>query len=351
MHKILKLLTVLIVVVILILLSLIAYAAATNYNPEDIENAIIYNDANKIMDVSKEFTVTTYNIGYAGLDKSKDFFMDGGKSSKSTSLEKTRENLNSVLKFIDETNSDFYSLQEIDVKSTRSFDIDQAKLIADRYDEYASAFAYNYKVKLVPVPFNDPMGYVNSGIMTLSKFKSSSNTRYTLPGKESFPRIYFMLDRCIMETVTPLSNGKELLFINLHLSAFDKGGAIRAQQTKFLIDYIKERKNENNYIILSGDWNHLLSKSFLENFDGELPDWVALLPEELSKLAFTLVADENVNTIRATSTPYVKGTSFETVIDGFLISDDIEVLEVTGHDLGFEYTDHNPVSVKLKFKE
>jgi endonuclease/exonuclease/phosphatase family metal-dependent hydrolase len=238
---------------------------ATNYTPADIEKSIVYNTSDEIMDASKEFIVTTFNIGYAGLDKSKDFFMDGGVSSKSTSVEKTNENLKGITDFLDETKSDFYALQEIDIKSTRTFDIDQSKLIANRYKEYASSFSYNYKVKWVPVPFTDPMGYVNSGIMTLSKYKSTSNTRYTLPGKETFPRIYFMLDRCIMETVTPLSNGKELFFINLHLSAFDKGGTIRAQQVAFLIDYIKERKTEDNYIILAGDWNHLLSKSFIEN--------------------------------------------------------------------------------------
>lgn len=351
MIKIVKALVFVVLGVVIILVLFILYAMATNYTPADVEKAIIYNANDEVMDVSKEFTVTTFNIGYAGLDKTKDFFMDGGASSKSTSVEKTNENLKSITDFIDETKSDFYALQEIDVKSTRTFDIDQSKLIADRYGGYGSSFSYNYKVKWIPVPFTDPMGYVNSGIMTLSKYSSTSNTRYTLPGKETFPRIYFMLDRCIMETVTPLSNGDELIFVNLHLSAFDKGGIIRAQQVAFLIDYIKKRKTEDNYIILAGDWNHLLSKSFIETYEGLLPGWVALLPDELLNLGFTLVADEDVNTVRSTSTPYIKGTSFETVIDGFLISDDIEVIEVKGHDLGFEYTDHHPVTVKLKFKD
>lgn len=350
MIKMFKILIFLIILIVISIISIIIYAMFTDYKPADVEGAIIYNTSSEIMDASKEFTATTYNIGYAGLDKSKDFFMDGGISSKSTSIEKTNENMSSVIDFLDSTNSDFYALQEVDVKSTRSFNIDQSKMISEKYSKYASAFSYNYKVKWIPVPFNDPMGSVNSGIMTLSKYSSSSNTRYTLPGKETFPRRYFMLDRCIMETVTPLSNGKELLFINLHLSAFDKGGTIRYQQVNFLIDYIKERKNKDNYIILAGDWNHLLSKSFIESFEGQLPGWVALLPDELFDLGFTLVSDEDVNTIRSTSTPYVKGKSFETVIDGFLISDDIEILEVKGHDLGFEYTDHNPVSVKFRLK-
>lgn len=349
--KIIKGLLVLILALAVILVLFIVYAIATNYTPADKEPAIVYKSSDDIMDASKEFTVTTFNIGYAGLDKTKDFFMDGGESSKSTSVEKTNENLEAIMKFIDESKSDFYALQEVDVKSTRTFDIDEANLIAEKYNDYASSFSYNYKVKWIPVPFADPMGSVNSGVMTLSKYNSTLNTRYTLPGRESFPRRYFMLDRCIMESAIPLSNGKQLLFVNLHLSAFDKGGTIRAQQVAFLIDYIKEKKNDDNYIVLAGDWNHLLSKSFIDNYKGDIPDWVALLPDELFNLGFTLVADEEINTIRATSTPYVKGTSFETVIDGFLVSDDIEVIEVKGHDLEFEHSDHNPVTVKLKFKD
>ncbi len=351
MIKIIKLISIAIGAVLLILALLILYAVFTDYKPEKLESAIIYNESDSLMDFEDDFTVTTFNIGYSGLDETKDFFMDGGVSSKSTSEEKTRENLKGITDFLEEADSDFYALQEVDVDSARSYSIDQVSLIADLHEDYNISFSYNYRVKYVPVPFTDPMGHVNSGIMTLSRYKSSADNRYSLPGKETFPRRYFMLDRCIMETITPLSNGKELILVNLHLSAFDKGGSIRAQQVDFLINYIKEKKKDDNYIILAGDWNHLLSKSFLETYKGQIPEWVAILPDEIYDLGFTFAIDESVNTIRATSTPYEKGKSFETVIDGFLISDNLEVLEVKGHDLGFVNSDHNPVSVRLKFKD
>ena len=63
-----------------------------------------------------------------------------------------------------------------------------------------------------------------------------------------------------------------------------------------------------------------------------------------------MVKDDSTMTIRSTTTPYKKGESFETVIDGFFVSNNIEVISVQGHDLGFEYTDHNPATAVFKFK-
>lgn len=350
MLKIVKLVLLVPVTALIIIGLFLIYMIITDYKPKDIEEGVIFKNESSadMIKAGETVKITTFNIGYAGLDKYQDFFMDGGKNSKSSSKEKTKENLNAIIDFLAEEDSDIYALQEVDLKSTRSFDINEAEYIIEGIQRPHSSFGSNYKVKWVPVPLTDPMGYTDSGIMTMSRFQSISDIRYQLPGKESFPRRYFMLDRCIVETQIPVDNGKTLYFINLHLSAFDKGGRIRAEQVKYLIDYIKEKKNEDNYMILAGDWNHLLSKSFIESFEGELPGWVVLLPDELFELDFKLVVDESINTIRSTSTPYVKGESFETVIDGFFISNDIEIVKVYGHDLGFENTDHQPVTVEVK---
>jgi exonuclease III len=43
--------------------------------------------------------------------------------------------------------------------------------------------------------------------------------------------------------------------------------------------------------------------------------------------------------------------TFTTVIDYFLLSPNIELLEVKGIDEGFENSDHNPVSMRIKLVE
>ena len=59
------------------------------------------------------------------LDSSRiqDFFMDGGKEYGSSSKEQTETNLKNMLSFLQNENSDFALLQEVDIKSMRSFDV------------------------------------------------------------------------------------------------------------------------------------------------------------------------------------------------------------------------------------
>ncbi|MDU7253332.1 MAG: endonuclease/exonuclease/phosphatase family protein, partial [Clostridium sp.] len=44
------------------------------------------------------------------------------------------------------------------------------------------------------------------------------------------------------------------------------------------------------------------------------------------------------------------GENFTAVIDGFLVSDNIEVISVKAHSMDFKNTDHNPVNMKFKLK-
>jgi len=325
----------------------IGYAAATDYRPELVEDAeIIQNAATEIEGMT--FKVTTFNIGYAGLDKDQDFFMDGGTMSRSSSLEQTNTNLDSFISFIETEDSDFFFLQEVDEDAIRSFGIDQKELFSSHFSNYTATFSYNFKAKWVPVPLTNPIGDVSAGLMNLSKFKTSSSTRYQLPGEGPWPQRYVDLDRCVMEDVFVLEDGSSLYMINIHLSAYDKGGTIRAQQVQFLIDYINDLYAEgDNYIIFGGDWNHLLDNSKMVD---SLPDWVAILPDNLFDTNFQLAYDTNVNTVRSDDAPYEEGVNFETVIDGFLVSPNIQIDSVVGHDLGFENSDHNPVSMTFTLK-
>jgi hypothetical protein len=92
------------------------------------------------------------------------------------------------------------------------------------------------------------------------------------------------------------------------------------------------------------------SSAFSKTARERRPFWVSTLPPEIYGGRFKLAYDKSVNTIRSTDKPYVKGANFETVIDGFLVSDNIEVVQTRGIDLGFENTDHNPVVLEFRLK-
>ena len=327
------------------------YIVTMDYRPDWVEESESIIRNGKPLDVSKPLEITTFNIGYAGLDKSRDFFMDGGTMSRSASEEQTKINLDGVINFMKAKKSDIYLLQEVDIESTRSYEVDQLDVITNLLSGYNASFAYNYKAKWVPVPVLEPMGFAKSGILTLSRGDYESSKRFRLPGDEPIPKRYFDLKRCVMENRYKLSNGKELIVINLHLSAYDKGGTIRAQQLAWLTKHLAEIYDKNkNYVVIGGDWNHILSEKLADRTVGEKPEWVAVIPDTLTtETGFRMVYDEKVNTVRNNDKPYVKGENFECIIDGFLVSPNVKVLKVKGTDMSFEYSDHQPVSIQIGF--
>lgn len=340
--KIIKIAIKVILVPIIAFCGFVGYIIVTDYNPDLIEDSVILRD-NENSIIGSTFTVTTFNIGYGGLDKDQDFFMDGGTMGHSKSEKQTEVNLSAFESFIDVQNSDFYFLQEVDVKGSRSFNVNQQESILNEFNDYSSTYSYNFKAKYIPIPISDPIGSAYSGLMNLSRFSPDLSKRYKLPGIEPFPKRYFDLDRSIMEDVYTLENGKKLYMINIHLSAYDKGGLIRAEQVQFLIDYINDIYDDGeSYIIFGGDWNHLLDSN---KYEENMPEWVATLPDNLFDTGFTLAYDTTVNTVRSNDTAYIQGVNFETVIDGFLVSPNIRIDSVIGNNLEFANSDHNPVTL------
>ncbi len=333
-------------ILLLIPIIFIIYLSKTEYKPEDIENARIIRNNNS-SSTKKEMTLTTLNAGYCSLDKDQDFFIEGGKNSRCVSQGRTAHNLTNITNILKEFNSDFYFLQEIDEPCRRSCYTHQVKYISKKFNDYNSSFAYNYKVKHVPIPLRKPMGSSISGMMTLSKYKISSSKRYQLKGEETFLKRLFFLKRCMMVNKIKFKGDKELLLINIHLSAYDKGGKIRKQQIDHLTEFITEIKETNKHVIIGGDWNHLLDDSI---YSDDMPDWVGLLPPSLFETGYKMIYDKGVNTVRSEDKPYIKGQNFETIIDGFLVSPDIEIVNVKATDYKFKYTDHNPVTITFKLK-
>ncbi|MEI5909589.1 endonuclease/exonuclease/phosphatase family protein [Bacillus spongiae] len=352
MRKIVKWFVYLIGVLGLSVALFLAYVTITEEVPEDVIKLEIENNNQTELKQGVPFSTTIFNIGYGGLDKDQDFFMDGGKGSGASSKEQVLTNIDNMQHFLKKTDSDFILIQEIDVKSKRSFNTNEVDIFTDSLEGYGSTFASNYNTPWVPVPILKPMGHANSGMSSFSKYKIEKSTRYQLPGREKWPVQLFELDRAIVEMKIPVDNGKYLRMVNVHLSAYDEGGKIRAQQVAFLKEYMNEHYNNGDYVVLGGDWNQLLSDVQLTDpkFMKEWPEWLVQLPEDFTEGGFQWAVDSTVWTVRDDVKPYVEGENFVTIIDGFLVSPNIEIVDVKGHDLEFENSDHNPVSTTLKLK-
>lgn len=337
---------------VLLFLGFLLYVTVTDYKPDATEPVAISGNQAKVLQQGTPFTLTTFNIGYAGLGKDEDFFMDGGTASRSSSKKQTLANLQAITSFLSSNHSDFYFIQEADVKASRSYRINEIEELRSALPDYSFSYADNYKVPWVPVPVLHPMGYAHSGMVTLSGFKSTSAARYDLPGKEKWPRQLFDVDRALIENRIPVDNGKELVLVNLHLSAFDKGGSIRKQQLQFLGDYIKKESNKGNYLIIGGDWNHSLPGTDPKAFAAtqEWPEWLQPFPDSFKPEGFQWAVDKDTPSVRTVDVAYREGVNFRAVIDGFLVSPNVEIIKVTGHDLKHEHSDHNPVTAEFKLK-
>lgn len=339
----------------------VAYMQAKYYRIEDNLSLETTNNQNSILKTNTDYSALTYNIGFGAYDQDYSFFMDTGtmkdgtpvtgKSSRGNSKESVLKNTNGSTNLIKELSPDFALLQEVDVKATRSYGINQKENIENSLENYGSVFALNFHAPYMLYPFNEPHGSVKSGLLTMTKYKVSSATRISYPVDTSFFTKFFDLDRCFTISRYEVSNGKELVLINNHMSAYDEGGTIRARQLELLNKTMKEEYDKGNYVIVGGDFNHALNISD-DTFSSEqlIPNWVYNLTDENLPDGMRIVNASNsteVPTCRTADIPYTKGVNYTSVLDGFIVSDNVTAT-AENIDADFMYSDHNPV--KLTFK-
>lgn len=138
------------------------------------------------------------------------------------------------------------------------------------------------------------------------------------------------------------------------MSAYDKGGLIRIQQLELLNLVLEEEREKGNYVIVGGDFNHALyhTKDAFKS-EQQQPDWVNELNNEDIPEGYQIVEAKNAfetATCRGADIPYQKGINYTTVVDGFIVSDNISA-EAENINLEFLYSDHNPVKLTFKLKE
>ncbi|MGW8315043.1 MAG: endonuclease/exonuclease/phosphatase family protein [Bacteroidales bacterium] len=325
----------------------LAYAWVDDYRPEE-KTVIEKDDRAPVLPDTSSFSLLIWNIGYAGLDASMDFFYDGGRQMRPDE-EGVLANLKGIVEILSPyRESDFVMLQEVDLNSKRSYHHDQVGIIEGRLTPSGAWFGLNYKVAFVPIPVKEPMGKVNSGLLTLSTHTPSGVIRHSFPGNYAWPMKLFMLDRCFLVSRFPLNDGKELLVVNTHNSAYDDG-TLRKQQMAYLKEFLLTEYAQGNYLIVGGDWNQspygLPPELPFHQFDTLN---LTYIEEGYPAPGWTWAYDPGIPTNRRVTTPYDPATSLTTIIDYYLVSPNIKILEVSTLDLDFKYSDHQPVTLDVK---
>lgn len=335
------------------------YYRIKDYQPLSIRQKL--NHSNKLQ-TNTTYSAATYNVGFGAYNQKFSFFMDTGKMKDGTKTQgkygkaeneaAVLQNTNGEINTMKKINADFMLFQEIDVDSSRSYHVNQVKKMSQNFANYEEIFANNFHSPYLLYPLNDPHGAVQSGLLSLSKYPVEQATRRKYPVSTSFITKFTDLDRCFTVMKIPVTNGHKLILINSHMSAYDKGGKMRVKQLKLLNSVMESEYKKGNYVIVSGDFNHTFGRKMLTHFKSqqETPDWVSVLSSKDLAPDIRMVHAKNENTVptcRGTDIPYQKGKTYTTVIDGFLVSKNVQA---TSENINteFAYADHNPV--KLSFK-
>ena len=301
-------------------------------------------------EAGETYRIVSWNIGFGAYESDYGFFMDGGTESWAWSKERLDANLQKIAAVLAERQADFYIVQEVDTDSTRSYHRDEASVLRQALPEYDSIWAQNYDSPFLFYPLTQPHGKSVSGIMTFSAFDISSALRRELPIESGLTKL-LDLDRCYSVSRIPVVGGRELVLYNMHLSAYTSDGTIATEQLRRIIADMRGEYEKGNYVVCGGDFNKDIlgdSSVYFGKSDIEYT-WAQPLDMELFegtglRLVAPLDEANPVPSCRNADGPYHPG-QYVLTVDGFIVSDNVDVETAEVLDMQFAYSDHNGVEM------
>lgn len=294
-------------------------------------------------------TFVTWNIGYAGLGKEMDFFYEGGHQVR-PDKDRYVDYIQGILNGINRLGEvDFFLFQEVDKQAKRSYGDNQVERIQKQLPAWNGLYTPNYKVRFVPLPLLRPMGPVHSGLFLAGRYCPEEAWRHGVPPDESWPTRLFMLNRCFLRARFTVNN-KPITVINTHHSAYDETGEAKAVQLAILREAALKAFENGSLVIIGGDWNqnppdydphHITNGDLAKAIRPPIP--AGWMPD-----GWKWVYDPEAPTNRDVHRPYIKGITPTTIIDFFLVSPNIEVLEIKTLPMDFGFSDHQPVYMKVR---
>ena len=245
--------------------------------------------------------------------------------------------------------------QEVDIGSTRSYQVDERPYLAEALEDMSGVFCQNYDSPYLMYPLLRPHGASRSGLLTLSSAAITSAGRVELPVEGGFMKL-LDLDRCYSVSRIPVEGGKELVLYNLHLSAYTSDGTIATEQLKLLLADMQSEYDAGNWCVAGGDFNKDLlgdSAAWFGEADQEY-SWAQPIPagtfEGLDiSLVTPLDKDDPVPSCRNADGPYHQG-QYVLTVDGFLVTANVTAESAVVIDTGFAWSDHNPVAMTFTLR-
>jgi len=292
----------------------------------------------------QQLKVLTWNLGFGSMGANASVWFEGGKHLIPSSGKEVESNIVGIQNTLKQIDADVFFLQELSSGSLLNHWYDLRQAVQKALPDHSRSSVTNFVIPLYFDFLRNEHGmstYVKKPFEILKK-----HTKLFKEGEKYYgiiPRLDFALSALV-----ELKDRDPIVFVNTHLSSFDKYGSMRIAQFLELMDYVKSITSKGYEVIVGADWNMNIGKiNFLNNtFDEDSYRMhVHDFPSHLLPKGWTTHFTTDVPTSRAASRPYVKGESTTLTIDGFICSPGIKVESLKTHDLGFVNSDHNPVEI------
>jgi len=276
-----------------------------------------------------------------------DISFEGGKHFIPSSNISVKKNIVGIQKTLEQIKADVYLLQELSTGSILNHWHNLRKAVQDTLPNHSSSRVSNFSL---PLFFNVLKNEHGMGTFVKNTFEIIKKQTRPFMVSEYYYKIIPRLDFALT-TIVRTDDGKQIAFVNTHLSSFDVGGIMRMTQFLDLMSYVKQLAKEGYAVIIGADWNMYSGKfNFIKREDEErYKTYTHNFPINLIENGWTAHFSENVHTLRAANRPYVKGKSTTGTVDGFICSPGITVETMETLDLDFEHSDHNPVAITVSY--
>ena len=300
-------------------------------------------DGGDTNDTGNQLSILTWNIGYAGLGEESDLLTSHGKMILPPSQEAIMKNEKAIVEYLTRSKRDVYLFQEIAnyrVLGRKSTILDGISTALEEYTTYYSGL----------IKFGALLFRIKAGNALSSRISIKRVDRVDLPLERDsmWGRIQ---KRHMLVAFIPENGGKQWVIINLHLSVLDRNALVRKEQLERVSDYMLMHYYDGNYVVIGGDWNlRLADTNWPHTTHEEDLFWVHDLPKSWTPQRWQWGVDTSTPTVRTDQNPYVEGENYTTIIDGFLVSPNVEIDKVQTSSMDFAYSDHNPITIWVRTK-
>ena len=341
------------VLVILAVTLFLSWIQIHEYHPQKIEKLSISNPSEPQIKTGNSLGILLWNISYGGMPAEMDFFYSGGLRIQ-LEEDKSKDNFKQILYTIEtyKDSVDIFLLHKVDSSSKRAYGINQIDEIQRRLKEYESVYCPNFAVPYIPVPLDQPLGSVYSGMLSLSSKRAVSHKRMALNDKDFYwPKKLFTAKKC-MDVAKYTVDNRFLYIINIHLNSYDYMGEIRLAQLQEVEALAEQLYKEGSYVIIGGGWNMNPPDFEQHKISYDYKGKVAF-PEIDSEKHFRgwkFAYQKSIPTSRTLHDAYRHSAINTTIKDFFICSPNVNILRANTVSQKFEFSDHHPIYLRVFLK-